>query len=138
MLNHYSPNAEYKIMVCITPQESCRRLIEEGYNRALKKNGEFCSVYVNKSDYISSDLTQHKILQELFDYAQKLGGRVTILKGKKVFKTLAEFAKANGVNEIIVGGSMKSAFNPRSNRKKAINPLKKQIENHNIFINIVE
>ncbi|WP_422120727.1 universal stress protein UspA [Koleobacter methoxysyntrophicus] len=136
MMMHYNPKAGYRIMVCITPQPSCRRLIDRGAERAEETKGEFCAVYVNKSDYIAKDLQQHTILQELFEYAQSLGGRVAILVGKKVYTALADFAKENGVNEIIVGRSLRSAFEIR-NRDDVINPLIKQVEHSNIYVDII-
>jgi len=124
-------------MVCVTPQKSCRRLVERGAERAKETNGEFCVVYVNKNNDISNDLKQNKVLLELFDLAQKMGGRVSILVGKKISKTLAEFAKENNITEIIVGKSLRSALDVILHGD-VINPLKKEVEKNDIRVEVIE
>lgn len=124
-------------MVCVTPQKSCRRLVERGAERAKETNGEFCVVYVNKNNDISNDLKQNKVLLELFDLAQKMGGRVSILVGKKISKTLAEFAKENNITEIIVGQSLRSALDVILHGD-VINPLKKEVEKNDIRVEVIE
>ncbi|MDK2814850.1 MAG: hypothetical protein PWP18_763 [Thermoanaerobacter sp.] len=137
MILSYKPGAKSRIMVCVTPQKSCRRLVERGAERAKETNGEFCVVYVNKNNDISNDLKQNKVLLELFDLAQKMGGRVSILVGKKISKTLAEFAKENNITEIIVGKSLRSALDVILHGD-VINPLKKEVEKNDIRVEVIE
>ncbi|SHE76484.1 Universal stress protein family protein [Thermoanaerobacter uzonensis DSM 18761] len=137
MVLSYEPGVKSRIMVCVTPQKSCRRLVERGAERAKETNGEFCVVYVNKNNDISNDLKQNKVLLELFDLAQKMGGRVSILVGKKISKTLAEFAKENNITEIIVGKSLRSALDVILHGD-VINPLKKEVEKNDIRIEVIE
>ncbi|ABY92232.1 MULTISPECIES: universal stress protein [Thermoanaerobacter] len=137
MVLSYEPGVKSRIMVCVTPQKSCRRLVERGAERAKETNGEFCVVYVNKNNDISNDLKQNKVLLELFDLAQKMGGRVSILVGKKISKTLAEFAKENNITEIIVGKSLRSALDVILHGD-VINPLKKEVEKNDIRVEVIE
>ncbi|EMT38276.1 Universal stress protein family protein [Thermoanaerobacter thermohydrosulfuricus] len=137
MVLSYEPDVKSRIMVCVTPQKSCRRLVERGAERAKETNGEFCVVYVNKNNDISNDLKQNKVLLELFDLAQKMGGRVSILVGKKISKTLAEFAKENNITEIIVGKSLRSALDVILHGD-VINPLKKEVEKNDIRVEVIE
>jgi len=137
MVLSYEPGVKSRIMVCVTPQKSCRRLVERGAERAKETNGEFCVVYVNKNNDISNDLKQNKVLLELFDLAQKMGGTVSILVGKKISKTLAEFAKENNITEIIVGKSLRSALDVILHGD-VINPLKKEVEKNDIRVEVIE
>ena len=121
----------------MTPQKSCRRLVERGAERAKETNGEFCVVYVNKNNDISDDLKKNKVLLELFDLAQKMGGRVSILVGKKISNTLAEFAEENDISEIIVGQSFRSALDVIIHGD-IINPLRKQVGRKNIRVEVIE
>ncbi|AIS53085.1 universal stress protein family [Thermoanaerobacter kivui] len=82
-------------------------------------------------------LKKNKVLLELFDLAQKMGGRVSILVGKKISKTLAEFAKENNITEIIVGKSLRSALDVILH-KDVINPLKKEVEKNDIRVEVIE
>ncbi|KAA5805937.1 universal stress protein [Thermoanaerobacterium thermosaccharolyticum] len=137
MVLSYEPGVKSRIMVCVTPQKSCRRLVERGAERAKETNGEFCVVYVNKNNDIYKDLKEHKILVELFEMAQKLGGRVSILVGRKISDTLAEFADENDITEIIVGKSLRSAFEVLLHGD-VINPLIKRVEEKNIIVEVIE
>lgn len=137
MIKNFESETRSRIMVCVTPQRSCQRLIVRGSQRAKETNGEFCVVYVNKSEDISKDIKEHRVLLDLFNYAQKLGGTVTILTGKKIYEVLAGFAKENNITEIIVGKSMRSAFEV-IRYGEVINPLKKQVEKSNIFLEVIE
>ncbi len=137
MVLSYEPGVKSRIMVCVTPQKSCRRLVERGAERARETNGEFCVVYVNKNNDIYKDLKEHKILIELFEMAQKLGGRVSILVGRKISDTLAEFADENDITEIIVGKSLRSAFEVLLHGD-VINPLIKRVEEKNIIVEVIE
>ncbi|MDI6601001.1 MAG: universal stress protein UspA [Thermoanaerobacteraceae bacterium] len=134
MIDNFDPRSRYRIMVCVTPQKSCERLIKAGHDRAKEMKGEFSVAYVNKDDDLHKHLEEHAILLELFNKAQSLGGSVSILSGKKVYETLAEFAKDNKVNEIIVGKSLRSAFD----NQQVINPLRKCVENNNIHVNVID
>lgn len=137
MVLSYEPSVKSRIMVCITPQKSSRRLVERGAQRAKETNGEFCVVYVNKNSDISQDLKENEVLLELFDMAQKLGGRVSILVGKKISKTLAEFARENNITEIIVGKSLRSALDVILHGD-IVNPLKKEAMKNNIRVEVIE
>lgn len=137
MVLSYEPGVNSRIMVCVTPQKSCRRLVERGAERAKETNGEFCVVYVNKNNDISDDLKKNKVLLELFDLAQKMGGRVSILVGKKISNTLAEFAEENDISEIIVGQSFRSALDVIIHGD-IINPLRKQVGRKNIRVEVIE
>jgi hypothetical protein len=39
MVLSYEPGVKSRIMVCVTPQKSCRRLVERGAERARETNG---------------------------------------------------------------------------------------------------
>jgi K+-sensing histidine kinase KdpD len=57
--------------------------------------------------------------------------------GKKISKTLAEFAKENDITEIIVGKSLRSALDVILHGD-VINPLKKEVEKNNIRVEVIE
>jgi two-component system sensor histidine kinase KdpD len=69
--------------------------------------------------------------------AKNLGGTVSILAGKKVYQTLADYARNNQITHIIVGKSLQSAFDVQKNGE-VINPLIKAVEKNGIVVEIVE
>ncbi len=133
----FDPGVEHRIMVCVTPQKSCRRLIERGAARAKKEGGQFVVIYVNKKKDLNRELKEEKILLELFEFAKKQGGTVSILSGEKIYNTLADFAKNNRITRIIVGKSLRSVFEIQTHGE-VINPLIKAVDKNGIAVEVVE
>lgn len=133
----FDPGVEHRIMVCVTPQKSCRRLIERGAARAKKEGGQFVVIYVNKKKDLNRELKEQKILLELFEFAKKQGGTVSILSGEKIYNTLADFAKNNRITRIIVGKSLRSVFEIQTHGE-VINPLIKAVDKNGIAVEVVE
>lgn len=136
MMLLFDPGVERRIMVCVTPQKSCRRLIERGAARAKEVDGQFVVIYVNKRKDLNRELKEQKILLELFEYAKNLGGRVSILSGEKVYNTLADFAKNHKITHIIVGESLHSALDSVK-YDDIIRPLKNAVEKNGIEVEVV-
>ncbi|MDI3481462.1 MAG: hypothetical protein PWQ97_1117 [Tepidanaerobacteraceae bacterium] len=137
MMALFDPGVEHRIMVCVTPQKSCERLIERGAARAKEVDGQFVVIYVNKRLELNRELKEHKTLLELFELAKTLGGTVSILSGEKIYDTLADFAKNNKITHIIVGKSLRSAFEIQKHGE-IINPLIKEVEASGIQVEVVD
>ena len=91
----FDPGVEHRIMVCVTPQKSCRRLIERGAARAKKEGGQFVVIYVNKKKDLNRELKEQKILLELFEFAKKQEAKFLYYQERK-YIILADFAKITG------------------------------------------
>jgi len=137
MVTVFDPGVDHRIMVCVTPQKSCKRLIERGATRAKQANGQFAVIYVNKRKDLNRELKEQKILLELFEYAKNLGGTVSILSGEKVYNTLAEFAINNKITSIIVGKSMQTAMDSVAH-EEIISPLKNAVKDNGIDVEVVD
>lgn len=136
MMVIFDPGVVHRIMVCVTPQSSCKRLIERGAARAKEMGGQFVVIYVNKKQDLNRELKEHKILLELFEIAKTRGGTVSILSGDKVYNTLADFSKQNEITHIIVGKSLRSALEMQKHGD-VINPLIKAVEKNGITVEVV-
>ncbi len=132
----FDPEVQHRTMVCVTPQKSCRRLIEKGAARAKEMDGQFAVIYVNNKHDLNRELKEHKILLELFESAKDLGGTVSILSGDKIYDTLADFSKKNKITNIVVGKSLRSAFEIKKHGE-VINPLIKAVEKNGITVEVV-
>lgn len=133
----FDPEVQHRIMVCVTPQKSCERLIKRGAARAREIDGQFVVIYVNKKQALNRELKEHKILLELFELAKNLGGTVSILSGEEVYDTLADFSKNNKITHIIVGKSLRSAFEIQKSGE-VINPLINAVEKNGITVEVVD
>ncbi len=137
MMVVFDPEVQHRIMVCVTPQKSCERLIKRGAARAREVDGQFVVIYVNKKQALNRELKEHKILLELFELAKNLGGTVSILSGEEVYDTLADFSKNNKITHIIVGKSLRSAFEIQKSGE-VINPLINAVEKNGITVEVVD
>lgn len=132
----FDPGVEHRIMVCVTPQKSCKRLIDIGATRAKEEDGQFVVTYANTRQNLNKELKEQKILLKLFEYAKSLGGTVSILSGEKIYDTLTRFAKNNEVTHIIAGRSMRTDFEIKSHGE-VINPLIKAATQNGISVEVV-
>jgi K+-sensing histidine kinase KdpD len=137
MMVVFDPGVHNRVMVCVTPQISCKRLVVNGAARAKEIDGQFVVTYVNKKEDLNRELKEHKILLELFELAKNYGGTVSILSGEKIYDTLANFAKKNEITHIVVGKSLRSAFEIQ-NHGEIINPLINEAEKNGIVVEVVD
>jgi len=137
MMVVFDPGVQHRVMVCVTPQKSCKRLVERGSARAKDMDGQFVVIYVNNKKNLNRELKEHKILLELFELAKDYGGTVSILTGENVCDTLAEFAKENKITHIIMGKSLRSALEIQRHGE-VINPLVNTVEKMGITVEIVD
>lgn len=94
-----------KIMICITQQKSCERLIDRGVDL---NNGEseLFVVHVVKDDWkYFSEMEESDALEYLFDVTKHKHASLTVLKSSDIEGTLSDFAKKNNVDLIIMGES---------------------------------
>ncbi|HHX24661.1 MAG TPA: universal stress protein UspA [Thermoanaerobacterales bacterium] len=133
----FDPEVQHRIMICVTPQKSCKRLIERGAARAQEMAGQFVVTYVNNKHDLNKELKEHKLLLELFETAKSLGGNVSILSGENIYETLARFSKVNKISYIVVGKSLRSAFEIQKHGE-IINPLIEAVKKNGIFVEVVD
>lgn len=134
----FDPGILHRIMVCVTPQKSCERLIERGAARAEEFGGQFAVVYVNNKKDLNRELNRDKVLLGLFEKAKELGGNVSILSGEKIYDILSKFAMTNEVTHIIVGNPPNTRISAMGNSEgEVINSLIKSVETNGIQVEIV-
>ncbi len=87
------------IMVFVTAQQSCARLIEAGYEIAEKTNQKLKVIsIINKFDEKTT-----KTLKELYDYVDTLNAEMNLYVNNEPFITAAVAAKRFNATEIITG-----------------------------------
>lgn len=94
-----------RIMICVTQQRSCERLIQRGAQLRIN-NDELFVIHVVKDDWkYFSQMKESDALEYLFDVSKQVQANLTVLKSPDIEQTLSEFAKKNKVNIIIMGES---------------------------------
>lgn len=95
-----------KIMVCVTRQKACERLIRIGKNLSRRIQGELYVVHVVKtgSNFLGNP-DEGKALDYLFQVSNNANAEMNVLRSDNVIKTLVDFAKTNQIDMIILGQS---------------------------------
>ncbi|MBR4436077.1 MAG: universal stress protein UspA [Clostridia bacterium] len=94
------------LMVCVTGQRACERLIERGaYMR--KPNQRLFVVHCVQEGHAFLDYrSEPDAIEYLFTCASLIDAELAILRAENVVDALVDFAETNGVSQIILGTSL--------------------------------
>jgi len=120
------------IMVCVTQQKSCERLIRKGAEIGREIGGEVHVIHVVKEGWkYFSKLKESDALEYLFDRAKSYGAELTVVKAPDIENTLKDFALKHDIDIIVMGESCE-----KSTQQNMIKRLKKKL-NKEIYIDVV-
>ncbi|HKK96044.1 MAG TPA: hypothetical protein VJ916_07020 [Anaerovoracaceae bacterium] len=95
------------IMVCVTKQKTCERLIKYGEN-LINEGDSLLIIHVSKSDEkFLGNTRESEALKYLYNIAMEKSANLIVLKSDNVQETLAIQAKDNGIKKVVVGASNK-------------------------------
>jgi len=100
----------YHVMVCVTGQRTCERLIRHSAAFAKTLNCPVSVVHVadDSSPFLGQGDTAGA-LEHLYRISSHFGADMTILRSTDVIGTLADFAKKNHISHIVLGGPAATA-----------------------------
>ncbi len=109
------------IMVCVTKQKTCQRLIKFG-KLAMMPGDELHVVHVASYDYnFLGDSEENRALEFLYEQAREAGAELTVLKSNDTLGALCQLARDKHVDKFIMGSApeqdVKSGFIGRLERK---------------------
>ena len=120
------------ILVCITQQKTCERLIREAAGLRNENGGNLFVIHVVRNDLNFLDnVREGEALEYLFGISKSVGASLAVLKSDEIASTVAAFAEENRIDCIIIGDSP-------SDRKD--NRFKTELERHvggNVEIKII-
>lgn len=94
------------IMVCVTQQKTCERLIMNGYNEINSDDDKlFIMHVVSEKDKFLNNSCDGEALEYLFEVSKKVGADLTVLRAKEVIKAISDFAMKNKITHVIMGAS---------------------------------
>lgn len=92
------------MLVCVTQQKTCERLIRKA---AEMNSGEKCQlfvIHVAKNEWSFLDnVKEGEALEYLFGISKSVGANLYVLRSDNIVNTIAEFARENKINCIIMG-----------------------------------
>lgn len=99
-----------KIMVCVTRQKTCERLIKFGENIANSSHGSISVIHVAKVGVkFLGNPDEGEALDYLFQISKQAGADMTVIRSDNVLESLISYAKSNDITDIILGDSPESA-----------------------------
>lgn len=108
------------LMVCVTAQRSCERLVVHGATRRLEGQDMYVVNCVQTGRSFLEYDDDPAAIEYLFDVASSVGAQLTILRENNVIDALVNFAIEHNIGTIIVGVSPnkgKDSFTGRFNAK---------------------
>lgn len=94
------------IMVCVTQQKTCERLIVNGYSMKDKEEDKLYVIHVvNEKDKFLDKNSDGEALEYLFNVSKKVGADLAVLRSKDIIKTIKDFANENNITHILMGVS---------------------------------
>lgn len=92
------------VMVCVTQQKTCERLIQKGANLQKKVMGELFVIHVAKDGFnFLGNQKESEALEYLFNISKGVGADLTVLRSENVVNTIIEFAQNKFIEHIILG-----------------------------------
>lgn len=99
------------IMVCVTKQRTCQRLIDYG-KTLMSIDDTIHIIHVAGSDYnFLGDSEENKALEFLYEKSREVGADLTVLKSDDTILTLCSLAKENEITKMVVGASGEAVDN---------------------------
>lgn len=99
-----------RVMVCITPNPSCEKLIRRGARISKRYKCEWTVVNVIDTSFFSKKPTPNddKFLKNHILLAKKLGADVSTISTKNLHKSLADYAHEKNITQIVIGHNLES------------------------------
>lgn len=115
-------NQKKKVLVCVTQQKSCERLIDFGFKLINSEVDELHVIHVVKENWkYFGQLEEKDALEYLFEVSKQRNAALTVLKAKDIERTLAEFSEKHKITDIVMGESLE-----KSEQQNMINRLQDQ------------
>jgi len=124
-------NIYQNILVCVTKQKNCERLIKAASQR-VAEDGNLHVLHVAKNFWnILDNAHESEALEYLFKISKLFNAEMTVLRDDNISKTIADFAYRNDINLIVLGASLNEEEN------KFFKQLRVLLKENNIEIEIV-
>ncbi len=114
---------EKNVMVCVTQQKTCERLIRSGAEIRDTEGGRLLVVHVTPTPLtILGNTSQPDALDYLYEISKSMNAEMTVILSAETVKTLVEFCRKNDVTTVVMGESLNA-----SSENSIIDELKQRI-----------
>lgn len=119
-----------KVLVCVTQQKTCERLIKRGAHISDEISGELYVIHVvlNGWNFLGNS-QEGEALEYLFGISKSVGADLTVLRADDIAKTIISFSKEYKISCIVLGEPPQG-----SKDNNIIQELRKKLYNTDIYI----
>ena len=108
------------ILVCVTRQKACERLIRAAAE-LKKEDGTLYVIHLTKDSWNFVDNARDgEALEYLFSLSKSYGADLTILNSDRIPETIAQFAEHYGIQLIVIGEGPDGSVDSFKNRLSAL------------------
>lgn len=94
------------VMVCVTQQKTCDRLIRHGHEYIGEEKGELFIIHVAHYQFkFLGNSKEGEALEYLYEKAMEYGAQLTVVRSNHVLDTLVDMVKKYKITHIILGQS---------------------------------
>lgn len=94
------------VLICVTRQRSCERLIRVGSEASEKSNGKTLVIHVAPlGENFLGNPKEGDALEYLFDISKQFGAEMTVLRSDDFIDVITEFSRERKVGTIVLGES---------------------------------
>ncbi|HEX2947633.1 MAG TPA: universal stress protein UspA [Clostridia bacterium] len=105
-VNTRNKKIEKNILVCVTQQKTCERLINAAHELVDEYSGKLYVINVVKSElHFLDSAKESEALEYLFGISKSVGANLSVLKSDDIPLTIAQYADENDIGCIILGKS---------------------------------
>lgn len=117
-------DVQNNIMVCVTKQKTCEKLIQSGVKIKDQKEGNLFVVHVAPTDgNFLGNSSEGEALDYLFEISKSVGADMTVLRSSEVVETIVDFCKNNDISIVVLGKSPEG-----TGHENIISKLKKRLQ----------
>ena len=112
------------VMVCVTQQKTCDRLIQYGHDFLGSQKGELFIIHVAHYQIkFLGNSKEGEALEYLYEKALEYGANLTVVRSNDVLDTLSDLVAKNKITHVIVGESGEA-----QGKSNMVEQLRKRIE----------
>ncbi|HCX62039.1 universal stress protein [Sedimentibacter hydroxybenzoicus DSM 7310] len=94
------------VLVCVTQQKTCEKLIEQGVKLTQEKDDNLYVIHVvNENDKFLNNFSDGEALEYLFMITKNVGAELVVKRSKDVIKSIVEYAEEMEITHVVLGSS---------------------------------
>lgn len=100
------------VLVCVTQQKTCDRLIRYGKELVEGEGGELFIVHIAHYEFkFLGQSEEGEALEYLYQKSLEYGANLTVVRSNNVLATLASMVEKNRISKIVLGESREASIN---------------------------